>query len=687
MEKGVLTWYNNKRTAMHTLALNLNLGMGGLYLIFAIFNLDKWFVIGRPEYNDFFQKFDNGQIASVVASTLVSMTAVIVLIMNSTYTFNKREKVGVWLFDIALIVQVLAVARYTFVVMKVCGAISGTAILYLLLAVFSLFLLVINTLHYRKYKDEFQGNSLKKFGIILEVVLLGVFVAYSVSSVEKDRNIVNEAKQKYEESEYSDMKFRLGLIGDELPSQDKWSTVGINYVNLFNDRGRTYTPEEIDQAIQHMKNDTGSWYVIKEINDDFEAIEEKYDFTQYSIDEYPQSQDGNEIYEQLVYRRIKSLGMKRYNEASEPTQEDIQDACLYVYELLSSGKSMDKIGEQGDIITVTYGGEIKPGEQVSYDVSSDNELAYPIVAGWSRVAYVGGIDEIESYTMDAVDGKPIENGNIYKVDITIYPEITYYFNRDIEVKLEGIDCNKVEYFVYENYIAINVWIAMGEELGAEDTKQIETISLSGMDGLTNQQSIADMSNTNKVVLQNNGVICKSLVWQYYMHNVDWKDYYSYCNPFVDDSDFKYFTTDIPAYRTEIELYADTGYMFSDEIALEYNGESLALARDTYEELAMPVVNTVGYVRMKSSGHLTAYINFYRIKIEAENGTVESNVDFVAAGTKVTLNPIPDEGYKFVGYETIVDMEPATGKEGPEVVDGTFVMPKYPVIIKAVFEQE
>ena len=687
VQRGLLKWFDENRKKVFFVTLMLSVISCVLFLVSVINDIHVGFILGAPEYREFYKNDLGEKLAGFSTSTAFTMMICTVLFFIARRDYDCREKCGLWFYNIALVAQCFALGKYIYTMLTLFKRLPYLGIFYIAVIIFFILVLAVNIIHGRKYKDTF--SNIGYYGILMFFVLLftGVIVVVSFISTKEIKGFIDEGKEKYAAKEFGYMNRVLWVDEDDEINEDVHGLIGLQYVNLFNERGRTYTAQELEEAIDNMYNNSGSWYVIKEFNEDVKAIEEKYDFRQFSYDEDSQYQKGYEIFFQLVYRRLRFDGMELISSGDRPNYQDKCDACVYVYDQLVRGNSMEQIGESKDEYTYSYDGEIKDGEKALYTLTTDVDLTYPIVKEWSRVAYVGATDNIDLYMPHFDDEMTFQNGNVYKAKIIIYPEITYCFNTDVNICLEGFDYEKMEYTVSEDAIVANLWFTVGDVDSTGELEKITNISLEELPGMMDGDSVADRTINQEFDIGDN-VVCGDLSWLYYKNSDGWKDYFAYCNPNSDkESSVKNFTTDIPAFAAELDLYADTGYIFDENVVLEYNGQTLEFTNDVYEELAVPVAGVVGDYELRGEGHIEVSINFYRIRLKSEHGSVETSLNFAAPGTKVILNPIPDEGYKFVGYETDVDLENVDIDGEFAIVDNQFVMPQYPVYIRAMFVKE
>ncbi len=454
-KKGLIQWYDRNRWKVFLVTLASSVVVCILFAISNAFDLAQGFMLCEPEYIDYYKNYQSERIASANSIALITVIISLVMLIISLKNFKARYKSGVSVYNIALIAHIYSLGRYMYIMFDVYERIPYVGILYVALILYMLLALIINVIHFRKYRDTFtENNNIGGVVIGTTLLLLGL-VVISMSGTAVEKANIKKEKDKYAAKEFGKMYEVLWVEPDESINENPIGFVGLQYVNLFNDRGRTYTAEELEQAINNSYYYTGSWYAIKEFNEDCKAIEEKYDFRKYSIDEDPDNQEGYEIFYQLVYRRLLCTGNEMAS--STTTDEEKYDACLYVYKLLSSGKSMDKIGNTGDVITITYDGKPEAGENAVFTFSSDTENVYGVVEKWNGVVAVGIDDDTDRYYVYAEDELTFEEGCIYRADIAIYPEITYYFDEDVEIKLEGVDYEELEYTVYEDCILVEMW--------------------------------------------------------------------------------------------------------------------------------------------------------------------------------------------------------------------------------------
>ena len=685
----VSEWYDSKRK--NILLVCISLAVLAFFMFFAgmFINIDEGIIIGKPGMPEFkgFYKTDVIQLIYESNSMDMLVAAIIVVLFICVRRYvNDKLVSGVWLYNIALTVLSLFLGKHLAMTIIFFGRLPFLGIFYVAAIIFSIFVFILNIMHYRKNKGLY-AEHISSVGAIAIVIMAIIALFATGESVNKIKTSVRELEDEYAANEYMTTYRILNEDGSTSVKENNTAYIGIKYVNLFNDSGRIYTTEEMDEAIYNLVNHggnsyycEGSWYPIMEFNNDLGLIEEKYDFSQYS---YAEEEEADyDIFRSLVLRRLNCLGQ-------ESSYEEMDAACEYVHDVLISGKPMEELGADGEEILLTFSQEIKAGAEGCYDIDVDYKNAYATIQRWSRVAYMGSEDEINKYYPHGDSEFTFEEGCVYKASIKIYPEITYCFNEDMEVVLDAIEYDDI-YWDYstatasDSFYSVDVWIAVGDEVTREQVEILDTVDLAGMEGVKTGDDIYEAQDISGIGLKDN-LVCSEFLWSHYTFSDYTEDYYSYCNPQSDYSaSVKQFEIYYPVFQAELDIYADTGYIFAEDLTVTYNGKELGYATD---EKYMPNVQIPGYYTIEGDGHIKVRTNFYRIRFEGENGTVTASYDFATEGTRITLTPVPDEGYRFVGYETSNDLTVEPDDSDINIIDNEFIMKSYPVVITAIFEKE
>lgn len=211
-----------------------------------------------------------------------------------------------------LAIETFLVGKHLFTAMFFFGRFPLLGIVYIPFIISAIVVLVLNTVHYVKNKGTYApGAGYAGYAIVI-IFFACLAVVTSVAILRDTKKEVRELEDKYATKMSWAVNDVLRLNNDSSIMEDSYAYIGLKYVSLFNERGRVYTPEEIDEATYNLKEYGGndhycgdSWYAIVEFNDDLEAVEEKNDFSQYS---YKDKVDPDyDVYRWLVYRRLDCL--------------------------------------------------------------------------------------------------------------------------------------------------------------------------------------------------------------------------------------------------------------------------------------------------------------------------------------------------------------------------------------------
>ncbi len=696
-KKNILDWYDEKRNIFFTIFYALSGFLFAAFFMGIFINVDAGFLIGKfgmPEFDAFYKTWVD---KSIHAACMIDMAVAVMVIIMYFFTktsFEDKMVHGVWFYNIVLAVETFLVGKHLFTAMFFFGRFPFLGIAYVPFIVSAIVVIVLNTVHYFKNKGSYApGAGYAGYAIIvIFFACLAVFTSVKIFTVTKKE--VRGLEDSYANKVFWKTDGAINIHTDSTIMENASSYIGLKYVSLYNDRGRVYTPEEMDEAIYNLKEYGGndhycgdSWYAIVEFNADVEAIEEKNDFSQYSYsdDVYP----DYDIYRWLVNRRLEMLGQRGYL-SNNFVPEEIDVACEYVYDMLKEGKPIEEIGAPGEKITLTFTEDIKAGTKGFYNIDVDYDKAYANISSWSRVAYEGSNQGIEGHSLQRDSDFTFEEGCVYRAKINVYPEITYRFNEDMKIEVEGVDSSNVNY-VYDDsftvgpYFTVTLWITIGDDsIAFEDTQTIDTVNITGTEGVKVGDDISEAQKNPTISLSDN-LILGNFYWCNHEYSEYTGSYFAYCNPDSGWNDsVTEFTHDYPVFQMEFTIYADTGYIFDEDLTVTYNGKELVYGET---EKHVPDAQVAGYYTGDQVEDITVGVRFYGITFKGEHGTITANYDFAAKGTTIILTPVPDEGYKFVGYEATHGLTITPGDPEIDIVDNQFVMKDYPVVITGIFEEE
>ncbi len=695
-KRSILEWYYKNRNIIFTIFYAFSGFLFAAFFMGIFINVDAGFLIGKfgmPEFDAFYKTWVD---KSIHAACMIDMAvAVMVVIMYFFIKTSFEDKMvhGVWFYNIVLAVETFLVGKHLFTAMFFFGRFPFLGIAYVPFIIAAVMVIVLNTVHYRKNKGSYSpGAGYAGYAIVI-IFLACLAVVTSVAIFRNTKKKVRELEDSYANKIFWNTDRIINLDSDRSIMDDEYSYVAMQYVNLYNERGRIYTPEEIDEAIYNLVEYGGndhysgdSWYVLVEFMDDIEALEEKNDFSHYSYkDEVSPDYD---IYRWLVHRRLDMLGQRGLLR-DDFVPEEVEAACEYVYDMLKEGKPIEELGAPGDEIKITFTEDIKAGTKGFYNVGVDCEKTYANISKWSKVAYGGSDVGMEAYTPFRNSDFTFEAGCVYKAEINIYPEITYCFNEDVKIVVEGIDYSSIEYEYNEEYAAgpyytATLWFTIGDDITLENVDTIDTVNITGTEGVKVGDDISEAQKNPTISLSDN-LILGNFYWCNHEYSEYTGPYFSYCNPDSGWSDsVTEFTHDYPVFQMEFTIYADTGYIFDEDLTVTYNGKELVYGET---EKHVPEAQIAGYYTGDQVEDITVGVRFYGITFKGEHGTITANYDFAAKGTIITLTPVPDEGYKFVGYEATHGLTITPGDPEIDIVDNQFVMKDYPVVITGIFEEE
>lgn len=635
-------------------------------------------IISAPEYKDFYNSYVVEEYIGHMLFLGAAFGFAATLFVFVGQDYNQKFRSGVVHYSMAIIAELVVIATFIIEDMIFFSRIDLVGIVLVLSFVYYVFVLVNVVKNYFANEPKFSPNP-DGSGVGVIVILMLIIGVTTVAPLWGLKAKMKNLSDKYSAREYGKMIDVMFVKHDKKLTDRTSNYIALQYVNLFNDRGRTFTAEEMETAVNNMYYYTGSWYSIMEFNELHQEIEEKYDFSKYYNPEDIEGDNDGDLYRYMVYDKLEHMGIEYPQTSNEEVRKKVDEACVLVHDMLVTGKPLETIGESGDVITVTYDSGINIGQNVSYDLSYDYDLTHAIISQWERVPYVGSNDWIEVSRVTYDTQLNFKDNSVYKATISVYPEVTYKLNTDIKVELKGLDYEKIEYDVSSDAIKMYVWIIVGDKEEISQVKQVDTVDVGEIPGLVLSGNVADRMDASEISLGEN-VLCQDLNWLYFDAE---KANYKYCNPEYEGKDsVKKFVHENPVYCARLRIHPDTGYAFSEELKVTYNGFELERI-----DSKPPNVDITGYYEMDSDGEIIVNIYFYAVEMYGEHGIITSDVAFAAHGTVVTMNPQPHEGYEVAGYEAKCLMTGAPKDSKIEIEDNKLYMKTYPVEIKWNFREK
>lgn len=673
-----LTWYEKNSKRLCTISKILSLVNALLVFSLMVTHSFGGIIISAPEYKEFYKSYVAEEFIADMLILGCAFGLATLIFMFEGGDYNHKLRSGVVRYNMAIIAELVTIAAFFIEVMGIFKRIDLVGIVLVLSFVYYVFVLMNVIKHY--FANQLSFAPQPDGAVVgINLFLMLIIGAITIVPVWDIKAKVKTLSEKYAAREYGKMIDVMLLEADEELIDNYNDYIALQYVNLFNDEGRVFTPEEIETAVYNLYYDTGSWYSIMEYNELYEKIEDKYDFAQYYNPETIEGKTDEDLYRYMVQDKLAQDGIERPDLHNEDMKKKVDEACVFVHDILMTGKPLEIIGESGDVITVTYDGGLEIDQNVSYTLSHDYDLTYAVINQWEKVPYVGSNDWIEVSRVTYDTQLSFKDNSVYKATIALYPEVTYKLNEDIKVELKGLDYEKIEYDVSEDAIKMYVWIIVGDKEEISQVKQVDTVDIGEIPGLVLAGNVVDRMDASEISLGEN-VLCQELNWLYF--DTD-KGYYKYCNPEYEGKDsVKKFVHSNPVYCARLRIHPDTGYAFSEELKVTYNGFPLELV-DGKE----PKVDITGYYEMDSDGKIIVNIYFYAVEMYGEHGIITSDVAFAAHGTVVTMNPQPDEGYVVDGYESKCLMTGTPKDPKIEIEDNKLYMKTYPVEIKWIFNKK
>ncbi|MBO5387527.1 MAG: hypothetical protein J6A59_05230, partial [Lachnospiraceae bacterium] len=494
-----LTWYERNSKKLCTISKVLSVVNTLLVFSLMVMHSVGRIIISAPEYKDFYNSYVVEEYIGYMLFLGAAFGFAATLFAFVGQDYNQRLRSGVVRYNMAIIAELVVIATFIIEDMIIFRRIDLVGIVLVLSFVYYVFVLVNVIKNYFANESKFSPNP-DSAGVGVIVILMLVIGAATVAPLWDIKAKVKNLSDKYSAREYGKMIDVMFVQPDKKLTDRTSDYIALQYVNLFNDKGRTFTVEEIETAVNNLYYYTGSWYSIMEFNDLYNEIEEKYDFSQYYNPEDIEGDNDGDLYRYMVYDKLEHMGIEYPQTSNEEVRKKVDEACVLVHDMLVTGKPLETIGESGDVITVTYDSGINIGQNVSYDLSYDYELTHAIISQWERVPYVGSNDWIEVSRVTYDTQLNFKDNSVYKATISVYPEVTYKLNEDIKVELKGLDYEKIEYDVSDDAIKMYVWIIVGDKEEISQVKQVDTVEIKEIPGLVLAGNVADRMDASEISL-------------------------------------------------------------------------------------------------------------------------------------------------------------------------------------------
>lgn len=393
----------------------------------------------------------------------VIMLAGPLLILLTRKDYKEDYKTDVMAYNAAVAITGLSIIAYILTTLFVLKVYSPDLLVFGGVSLLLLILMVVNIIYYKKHEYLLVDDGAKKsnidsvvvacvFALIAAVILL---VRYDNIREKSYDNFTNYCNHIARDAGFADYNGDY----DEL---DNYSYIYLQYVNMFNVKGKSYTLDELEAAIEDYENGGDQWYVLWDVCDmhwetyGYGSGTGRYELYAYvGFEDFGVDKGDKRLsFGLLVREELSRRGIK----TEQATHEEIDEVCQYVYDLYHSGQPMTIIGDEPGEVKVTV--EVADSMlEDDVECTSEGDGYYASIGLWYEAP---DVDEYYYYSYDDhVD--ELESGKIYKTTIDLYGYMNYWMAGDIKLEVEGVNCTilKVQPSIYGGYHKeVDVWISV-----------------------------------------------------------------------------------------------------------------------------------------------------------------------------------------------------------------------------------
>lgn len=321
--------------------------------------------------------------------------------------YSSKHRDGIWLNNIATGYLATVFLGYGLLTVLLLKVLSVDVICAFFISAFLYVILIIDVLYYKKNKDIMAEDKGLKRVIVSCVMAVAFCVGASVMFSAKYTDLYDTAYQEYKEHYINN---DCAFLDGEFDYQDY---ILLQYVNYYNEDGKQFTIEELEEAINNFNDNSGSWYTLWYCIECIDNIDQRYTAlsNQINYTDYGRSEEPHYGFYNHVKYKLRMDGILPW----EASYEELEEACKYVYETHVNQVPRIELGdEEGEII---IGVNIPDSGNVDeVEMTWETEGYYAFTSDWYEVSEVGVAN-----SKDAEPVQVLEEGKIY------YTSIYYHF--------------------------------------------------------------------------------------------------------------------------------------------------------------------------------------------------------------------------------------------------------------------
>lgn len=434
-----MKWYNKCKFIVNKLVLTCSAIMGFILLT----GKGLLGATGIHKYGEINYFVENYYVPSVYKTHNYFFGALIVLgaliMIFGWKSFDGKNRDGIWLENMSIGFLATAFVGYGLTTQLTLHVMCWSVITAYIMGALLLVLFVINLIYFTKHKEiRSEHTGMKK--VLLGVIVTVVFTV--AGGIYYGRDIDDKWDEKYLEF----CEIYEGEIWGLLRDDHALIYNRLQFVNYFNQDGKSFTIEELEESIANFKNKEGSWYTlwycIEFLNDVFAFRETPVSFSDYDYNGNPAK--GFWVYT-CRYLILKDI------DVDTASDEQLDEACRYVYECITNQVPIELVGEEEEL--VFHISIPKSGDESDVSVIVDSDKFYPSTMLWYEAGSVGERFQSGSEPVDV-----IREGTMYRVQLEAYCGMPYAFSKDAKVAINGVEYEELEVEVEHDNLTVYIWL-------------------------------------------------------------------------------------------------------------------------------------------------------------------------------------------------------------------------------------
>lgn len=609
-----------------------------------------------------------------------------------------------------------AAANVIFIICNiVCLKNVSVLLLFLLLVViFAVISVAMNIKSYRESDDEGTIDEIWRPGsfriniltvaILLSTFILSGVISKEIGSAKLDYNIINDERIEL-------------CFGHNQYTEGNRATVKVEFVNMYNQSGREYSMDVLEQEYTNYKKGEGSWSNLWLFCQDSIDIELKnqmttgiygrciYDDSYRYLSEYyfPKNQyeDNYAIKElrtdkldDIIYftvcveeeLNLQGLTLRQLNDSAD-LNEDLPEYVNLKYETATTQQVVDACHSFAKKREPVDGGQTSIGLVESADFTM--EVGIGVRVGDIQITEAHGynISDVKFYKLygtssydEVSNGHKLEADKKYKVSVYLDFPIAYNIKNNLELSLTGMEYSSIQLSADSgkevNQVIVDIYFVTSIENDME-CKGVEI----GLAPVSEETILSECEAGDK------SRYCDSTYcgWQVYDFETGTVSDYTSDSIALDNTCYIAMVKVTPNSDVSFE-YVELVYLGSNINIYKYDEE-----KHSYKPKQYPKPY---FVRMEEEGeeYLMAYIPYFQVYSTGVDGDLvneysDGNYVYLPEGAAVRFRDRPKLGYESYNY-TAADFAGRDLNLSKDLLnDNKIYMPGYPITVTGYFQSK